>query len=109
MTSPSGSLPREAPATEGGSYYALFLAVSTDARDDALVKAQNRAQALGYQGGVGDLGCTPGAREQLRLKATGSYTAFSVLFATRAQAQELAAAYGVGVVGVAHVTVRCLD
>ena len=108
-TSPSGTLPREAAAVQGGRYYAVFLAVASAASDDRLATARVRAKALGYEGGDGDIGCTPGAREQLRLPAMGSYVAFSVLFETRAQAQRLAAAYGSGVVGIAHVTAGCLD
>jgi hypothetical protein len=108
-TSPSGSLPPEAPAVQGGKYYAVFLAVATDINDPGLVAAQERAKKLGYEGGTGDIGCTPGAREQLKLSSGGDYTAFSVLFATRAQAEQLAAAYGDGVVGIASVTAGCLD
>src|SRR3954471_13411469 len=108
-TSPSGSLPPEAPAVQGKKYYAVFLAVATDINDPGLVAAQERAKKLGYEGGAGDIGCTPGAREQLRLAATGDYTGFSVLFATKAEAEQLAAAYGEGVVGIASVTAGCLD
>jgi hypothetical protein len=108
-TSPSGSLPQEAPAVQGGKYYALFLAVATDVHDNGLVKAQERAKRLGYDGGAGDINCTPGAREQLKLPPNGDYTAFSVLFVTKQQAQQVADAYGDGVVGIAYVTAGCLD
>ncbi|GAC1610263.1 MAG: hypothetical protein NVS3B26_16090 [Mycobacteriales bacterium] len=94
---------------QGGRYYAVFLAVATAATDDRLASARARAKALGYEGGDGDISCTPGAREQLRLSANGSFVAFSIFFATRAQAQQLAAAYGSGVVGIAYVTAGCLD
>jgi hypothetical protein len=103
------SLAPEAAATQGGKYYAVFLAVAVDVNDPALTTAQERAKALGYSGGVADIGCTPGAREQLKLNASGDYTAFSVLFATKEQAQRLVDAYGSGVVGIAYVTAGCLD
>lgn len=108
-TSPRAGLPPEAAATQGSTYYAVFLAVAPTAQDDRLVQAQSRAKALGYEGGVGGIDCTPGARAQLRLAASGDYTAFSVLFATKAQADAFAGAYGSGVVGIAHVSVGCLD
>lgn len=108
-TSPSGSLPPEAAAVQGGKYYAVFLAVVKGATNDSIATARQRAKALGYEGGDGDIECTPGAREQLHLSASGSYIAFSVFFATKAQAQQFATAYGKGVVGVAYVTGGCLD
>lgn len=107
--SPSAGLPPEAPAAPGTKYYAVFLAVATDAHDNSLAAAQQRAGRLGYNGGMADIDCTPGARAQLKLKAAGSYMAFSVLFATKAQAQQFVAAYPSGVVGTAYVTVDCLD
>lgn len=107
--SPSSGLPQEAPAVQGGKYYAVFLAVATDVQDEAIAAAQARAKKLGYEGGVGDLGCTPGAQQQLKLDPAKSYTGFSILLATKAQAQQVAAAYGDGVVGVAYVTAGCLD
>jgi hypothetical protein len=108
-TSPSGSLPPEAPAVQGGKYYAVFLAVATDVHDAGLVSAQQRAKDLGYDGGVGDINCTPGAREQLHLNANGDYTAFSILFATSDQATAFVDAYSGPVVGTALVTAGCLD
>jgi hypothetical protein len=95
-------------AAQGGKYYGVFLAVAADARDGRLGDAQARAHELGYEGGVGDISCTPGAREQLHLPA-GEYTAFSVLFATKEQAKQFASAYGDGVVGTAYVSAGCLD
>jgi hypothetical protein len=108
-TSPSGSLPPEAPAVQGGKYYAVFLAVATDVHDEGLVSAQQKAKDFGYDGGVGDINCTPGAREQLHLNAKGDYTAFSILFATRDQAKAFVDAYSGPVVGTALVTAGCLD
>ncbi|MCW2572574.1 MAG: hypothetical protein JWO88_2632 [Frankiales bacterium] len=108
-TSPSGSLPPEAPAVQGGKYYAVFLAVAVDVHDEGLVSAQQRAKDFGYDGGVGDINCTPGAREQLHLNANGDYTAFSILFATSAQAKAFVDAYSGPVVGTALVTAGCLD
>src|SRR3954468_23361915 len=79
---PSGSLPPEAAAKQGGKYYAVFLAVAGDANDQALADAQEQAKAIGYQGGVGDVNCTPGARTALNLSNSGDFTAFSIFFDT---------------------------
>ena len=106
---PSGSLPPEAAAKQGGKYYAVFLAVAADANDKALADAQERAKELGYQGGVGDVNCTPGARTALDLQDTGDYTAYSIFFDTNQQAQAFLNAYSGPVVGTAYVTAGCLD
>ena len=106
---PSGSLPPEAVAKPGGKYYAVFLAVAPDAKDPALADAQDRAKALGYQGGVGDVNCTPGARTALNLNDTASYTAYSIFFDTNEQAQAFLNSYSGKVVGTAFVTAGCLD
>jgi hypothetical protein len=105
---PSGSLPPEAVAKPGAKYYAVFLAVATDAKDPALDRAQAKAKTLGYSGGVGDINCTPGARETLNLSGN-SYTAFSIFFATSSQAQDFVNGYPGTVVGTAYVTAGCLD
>jgi hypothetical protein len=106
---PSGSLPPEAVATQGGKYYAVFLAVAGDAKDPALAEAQDRAKAIGYQGGVGDVNCTPGARTALNLNASADYTAYSIFFATAAQAQSFVNSYSGKIVGTAYITAGCLD
>jgi hypothetical protein len=106
---PSGSLPPEAPAKPGGKYYAIFLAVAKSVNDPSLLSAQEQAKQIGYSGGVGDINCTPGAREALNLAGTADYTAFSIFFATNQQAQDFLNAYKGKVVGTAYITAGCLD
>ena len=106
---PSGSLPSEAAAKPGGTYYAVFLALARDAKDRSLAEAQDRARALGYQGGVGDLNCTPGARAALRLSGSGDYTAYSIFFETAERAKLFVDSYSGKVLGTAYVTAGCLD
>ena len=108
-TGATTGLPPESAAEQGGRYYAVFAAVAQDARDAQLVTAQQRAKALGYQGGIGELGCTAGAREQLGLPADGAYTAYSVFFDSKQRAERFVEAYGARVVGIAHITAGCLD
>ena len=104
----SPGLPPESAAEPGGRYYAVFLAVASDARDPKLEQAQNRAQGLGYAGGIGDLGCTAGAREQLKLP-DGTYTAYSIFFDSQQRADLFVKAYGAPVVGTALISAGCLD
>jgi hypothetical protein len=106
---PSGSLPPEAPAKQGGKYYAVFLAVAGSVQDPALETAQAKAKQIGYAGGVGDINCTPGAREALNLTPSGDYTAYSIFFATAQQAQDFVNAYPGRVRGTAYITAGCLD
>ena len=106
--SASPGLPPESAAEPGGRYYAVFLAVATDARDPKLEAAQNRAQQLGYAGGIGDLGCTAGAREQLKLP-DGTYTAYSIFFDSKERAALFVQAYDAPVVGTALISAGCLD
>ena len=106
---PSGSLPPEAATKQGGKYYAVFLAVADDAKDPALAEAQEAAKKLGYQGGVGDVNCTPGARTALNLSNSGDFTAYSIFFDTAEQAQNFVNGYSGKVVGTAYVTAGCLD
>src|SRR6059036_2093506 len=73
-TAGSSSLPPESVAEQDGRYYAVFVAVAQVANDPQIVTAQQRAKALGYQGGIAELGCTAGAREQLGLPERGTYT-----------------------------------
>lgn len=107
--SPSASLPPEAVSKQGGTYYGVFLAVTRTASDPALAAARAKAGERGYEGGDGELGCLRGAREQLKLPATGDYYAYSLLFDTEAQATAAASAFGSSVVGTAKVVAYCMD
>jgi hypothetical protein len=102
-------LPPESAAEQGGRYYAVFLAVAADANDEKVAAAQRRAKALGYEGGIGELGCTAGAREQLKLPQDGTYTAYSIFFDSKERAERFVQAYGDPVVGIARITAGCLD
>ena len=103
------SLPPESAAEQGGHYFAVFLAVAADANDPRIETAQRRAKALGYQGGSGELSCTQGAREQLKLSQDPAYTAYSIFFDSRERADRFVQAYGAPVVGIARITAGCLD
>jgi hypothetical protein len=106
---PTSSLPPEAVGTQGGRYFAVFIALAAEANDPKLLTAQERAQALGYSGGIGELECTKGAREQLKVPAGRPVTAYSIFFSSRDRADRFVAAYGAPVVGTAVITAGCLD
>jgi hypothetical protein len=108
-TQPASSLPPESVAEQGGKYYAVFLALAREEGAEALSRAHAQAARLGYNGGVGDIECTAGARTQLRLPATGTYTAYSVFFDSRERADRFVQAYGQKVIGTAYITAGCLD
>lgn len=105
------SLPPQATELrQGGSYQAVYLAVSAGSSVTAENRqAESAAKALGYQAGTGDVDCDQGARQALGLPETGSYLVTSVLFTTDAQAQTFVAAYQPEVVGTAQVELFCLD
>ena len=109
--SASPTFPPEAPAEHGGEYWAVFLAVvrGVDARHPEIAEAVQAAKDLGYSGGHGEIGCTQGAAEQLRLDPAADYMAVSVFFASQAQAQQFVDAYEPGVVGTAKITAYCMD
>jgi ABC-type transport system substrate-binding protein len=101
--------PPEARAVHGGQYWAVYLAVSRgDTEYDEVERAYRSAQAVGYEAGIGDI-CATGAHEALGLDPAVSYTASSIYFDTRAQAQQFVDMYEPGVVGTAHITAYCLD
>ena len=102
------ALPPESAAEQGGRYFAVFLAVAADANDPRVLTAQRKAKALGYEGGIGELSCTTGAREQLKLPDDTS-TAYSIFFDSRDRADRFVRAYGYPVVGIARITAGCLD
>ena len=104
-----GALPPESVAEQGGKYYAVFLALAREEGAEALSRAHAQAARLGYNGGVGDIECTAGAREQLRLPVTGTYTAYSVFFDSRERAERFVQAYEQKVIGTAYITAGCLD
>ena len=102
------SLPPESAAEQGGRYFEVFVAVAADANDPRILAAQRKAKALGYEGGIGELSCTAGAREQLKLPDDTS-TAYSIFFDSRDRAERFVQAYGAPVVGIAQITAGCLD
>ena len=101
--------PTEATAVHGGTYWAVFLDVSRAGDTAGEQEALAALSEVGYQGGIGDIGCTEGAVEALGLDPTIGYTGVSVFFATAAEAQRFVDLYQPGVVGTARITAYCLD
>lgn len=101
--------PAEAAAVHGGTYWAVFLDVSRAGDTAGEQEALAALSEIGYQGGIGDIGCTAGAVEALGLDPTLGYTGVSVFFATAGDAQRFVDLYQPGVVGTARITAYCLD
>lgn len=106
----SPAWPDEAMAVHGGTYWSVVLElVRDDEEQDAAQAALDALQELGYQGGIGDVGCTDGIRQALGLDPAHGYTNVDVLFATAEEAQRFVDLYQPGVVGTVRVTTYCLD
>jgi len=96
--------------TQGGVYFAVYLAVVKEGQGDTTAKAaEESAKAAGYEIGTGEIDCEQGARAALKLDKTAAYQGTSIFFATAAQAKQFVDAYEPGVVGTAKITAYCLD
>lgn len=96
----------------GGEYAGVFLAVARTPDDRRLEKANDQARAAGYDDdvlGIGDIGCSEGAREALGLDPDEDYYAAALYFADMATAKQFVDAFEPGVVGTAVVRTYCLD
>lgn len=108
-------LPTQAPAEHGGTAVAVYLAVTDQGFDSPPVQqAQVAASELGYEAGVGGLGCDRGAAEALGRETDSGQTwaAVALYFATLEEAEvvrDAAERAGHAVAGVAEVTTYCLD
>ena len=119
-SSPTSTSPAFPPAAaqvnQGDLVWAVYLAVSrlqdgVPVARAELDRAREAAEAVGYQGevGDGDVDCAQGAREALQLNPDIGYFTASILFATEADARQFITAYEPGVVGLAQITAFCLD
>jgi len=113
--SPTRSLPPTFPKdvtspTQGGVYFAVYLAVVKEGQSDKAAKAaESSSRAVGYETGTSEIDCEQGARGALKLDNTAGYQGTSIFFATAAQAKQFVDAYEPGVVGTAKITAYCLD
>lgn len=102
-------LPRAADPRQGGRYWAVLGALSTDIEDPKLTAAEQQFRGLGYAPGRGEIDCLQGAREALKVKGDAPYYEVDVMFSTQKQAEQVAARFGGKAAGVARVTAFCLD
>jgi hypothetical protein len=109
VTTPS-SAPPEWPAaatpTHGARLWGAYLVVA-DYPDPSLSATEERVRALGYGGGMGALGCDQGAAEALG--ADPDAMTVAVYFDDRGSADQFLALYDGPSVGIAEVTMYCLD
>ena len=101
--------PPEANAVQGGVYWAVYLELYRTGDPGGGQDALAALHELGYDGGIGGVGCDMGAAEALGLDPNGDYSGVSVFFDTADDAQRFVDLYQPGVVGTARITAYCLD
>jgi hypothetical protein len=107
---PPAALPKAVQPVQGRSYWAVFATVTDSPEDPALGRAEQQLRKLGYRNpSRGEVDCLEGARQALHLTADRPYYEIDVLFATKAEAQRLSAAYPGKVAGIASVRLFCVD
>jgi hypothetical protein len=97
---------------QGDAAWGVYLAVGHSATDAPVEQGVRDAAKVGYQAVVGDIACDGGAMEALALDQYDYWSGATLYFATEADARGFAAAYTKAVkapVGVAHITLGCLD
>ena len=116
VTATSTAAPRWAKALgepqQGDPVWGVYLAVGHSATDAEVEAAVRDAAKVGYQAVVGDIACDGGAMDALKLDQYDYWSGATLYFSTEDDARGFAAAYtraGHQPVGVAHVTVGCLD
>lgn len=98
--------------TQGDPVWAVYLAVAHSSSDAAIDQAQQAAAGVGYAAVIGDVACDQGALAALGLAENDFWSAASLYFATRQDADDFVASYqaqGGQVVGSAKINLGCLD
>jgi hypothetical protein len=96
--------------SHGDKVFGVYLSVErgeTPTAETSAAEAEAKRQQWHHSGG--DIDCDQGAREALRLDPARKYYSIAIYFRTREDAQEFVDLYEPGVVGIAPVTVFCLD
>jgi len=104
--------PQIDPSTHGGSAWAMYLAVTGSYDDPLIAQAEEAARGMGYDAGASDLGCDAGAAAALGRDPAAFAAAVPVYFASEEAAALARAGFerrDIPVVGVANVTLVCLD
>lgn len=107
VDTPPATLPQAADVTHGNDVWGAYVAVVDSFDSAAAEDAKARIVALGYEPSGGDVGCDEGAAETLGI-SQGSLVVASY-FATEADAVLFTEMYGPDTIGVAPVTLFCLD
>ena len=118
------SVPTDAPAeipdlpatkaveqTQGGEYWAVYLAADADRSAPAMQAAvdalQGQGLVLGKTFGLGALDCDVGAADAL--KRPGEHVAAAAYFASEADARSFAKAQATPALGVVQIKAMCRD
>ncbi|GEK22978.1 hypothetical protein [Cellulomonas xylanilytica] len=107
VETPPAALPQAADVTHGNEVWGTYVAVVDSFESPTALAAKERITELGYQSSGGDIGCDQGAAETLGLPQDVMVVAS--YFATEQDAALFAQMYGPDALGIAKVTLYCLD
>jgi hypothetical protein len=97
--------------TQGGQYWAVYLAADADQRAPAMQAAvdalQGQGLVLGQTFGLGALDCDVGAADAL--KRPGEHVAAAAYFASEADARSFAKEQATPALGVVQIKAMCRD
>jgi hypothetical protein len=97
--------------TQGGQYWAVYMAADADQKAPAMLAAvgalQGQGLVLGQTYGLGALDCDVGAAEAL--KRPGEHVAAAVYFSTEADAQSFAKEQATPALGIVQIRAMCRD
>lgn len=97
---------------QGDPVWAVYLALAHSSSDADIDRALQAAASVGYAAVTGDVACDQGALVALGLDEHDFWSAASLYFATRQDADDFVASYraeGQKIVGSAEVNLGCLD
>ena len=97
---------------QGDPVWAVYLAVAHSSSDVVIDRALQTAASVGYAAITGDVACDQGALVALGLDEHDFWSAASLYFATKQDADDFVASYqaeGRKVVGSAKINLGCLD
>lgn len=97
--------------TQGGQYWAVYMAADADQKAPAMQAAvdalQGQGQVLGQTYGLGALDCDVGAAEAL--KRPGEHVAAAAYFSTEADARSFAKEQATPALGIVQIKAMCRD
>jgi hypothetical protein len=107
IETPPQARPQQADITHGNDVWGTYVAVVDSSISPTAEAAKARISELGYEPSGGDVGCDGGAAEALGLP--NDVQVIATYFSTKEDAALFAQMYGPDTLGIAEVTLYCLD